>query len=206
MRARLKDALDSNLPQDVDREGVLVYLMGAYKAWHPEDFVSDDVDIDPEDLPSPFGPWDDDAGDYTEYEALAFMQSVRDKLRTGSKSVNAFIALDPDISTDEMDPATQSIEFAKAANVVALIVPRVGKNLGVGIETGSVLEADGVNDERVVFLYEDGVTSGMRQSLASRWGATVYEFEDRNEVDYHLRKFIVRTLHLEMSGKLDRLE
>lgn len=205
MRARLKDALDANLSQDVDREGVLVYLMGAYKAWHPEDFVSGGADLNPEDLPSPFGPWDDDAGDYTEEEALEFMQSVRDELRTGKKSVNAFIALDPGISTDDMDPATQSIEFANAANVTALIVPQVGKNLGVGIETGSVLEANDVDNERVVFLHEEGVTSAMRQSLASRWEATVYEFEDRDRLDYHLRKFVVRTLHREKRGDLDRL-
>lgn len=202
MRARLKDALDANLPQDVHREGVLVYLMGAYKAWHPEDFISGDADVDLEDLSTPFGPWDDDAGEYSEGEALDFVQNIRDELRTGEKSVNAFIALDPDISIDEMDPATQSIEFARAANVTALIVPRVGKNLGVGIETGSVLEATGVNSERVVFCYENGVTSAMRQSVARRWEATSYRFEDRDEIDYHLRKFITRTLHLEMDEQL----
>lgn len=204
MRARLKDALDTNLPQDVHREGVLVYLMGAYKTWHPEDFISDDADIDPEDLSTPFGPWDDDAGEYTETEALEFMESIRDELRAGGESVNAFIALDPDIPLDEMDAATQSIEFARAANVTALIVPRVGKNLGVGIETGSVLEAEDINPERVVFCYEDGVTSAMRQSVARRWEATTYEFEERDELDYHLRKFIIRTLLHEMSGDLEQ--
>lgn len=62
-----------------------------------------------------------------------------------------------------MDAASQTIAFARASNVVALVAPQVGKNLGVGIgiETGSVLEALGdEHQERVVFVHEEA--SAMR--------------------------------------------
>jgi hypothetical protein len=60
----------------------------------------------------------------------------RDQLRI-DPVVNAFLALDAGIDLDEMDAATQSIEFARTSDAVAFIAPKVGKNLGVGIETGS---------------------------------------------------------------------
>ncbi|MBV0926242.1 hypothetical protein KTS45_18705 [Halomicroarcula limicola] len=70
---------------------------------------------------------------------LDLLLYARDRLRT-DPAVNA-LALDIDISLKEMDAATQSIEFALASNAVIYIVPRIGNNLGVNIETGSVLEA-----------------------------------------------------------------
>ncbi|WP_049996138.1 DUF7509 family protein [Halococcus sediminicola] len=82
--------------------------------------------------------------------------------------VNAFLALDTDIDLDEMDAATQSIEFARASNAVAFIAPNVGKNFGVGIETGSVLEDIFREQERYRVVRRhisvvNGSSSSMRQ-------------------------------------------
>lgn len=42
--------------------------------------------------------------------------------------------------------------------MIAFIAPAVGKNLGVGIETGSVLEGLPEDDqERIVFVHEENV-------------------------------------------------
>lgn len=54
--------------------------------------------------------------------------------------MNAFLAIDADISLEELDATTQSIEFALASNAIIYVVPKVGDNLGVGIEVGSILE------------------------------------------------------------------
>lgn len=202
MRARLRDALDERVPNTVRRPEFLVYVMGAYKAWTPEDFIDEEADVDTDSLGGPFAPWDDRKGDYTEKEALEFMMDIRDGLRTGDESVNAFLAIDPDIPLDEMDAATQSIEFAKAANVTALVVPAVGKNFGVGVETGSVLENNDTNLDRIVFLHED-IPSQMRKSVSRRWDSAVYAFEDQEELQYHLRKFIRRTMGQEHSDDYD---
>jgi hypothetical protein len=68
-----------------------------------------------------------------------------------------------------MDAATQSLAFAEASDVVALIAPQVGENLGVGIETGSVLEAlDRCDRERLVFVHEEGVKSATIGALSRR--------------------------------------
>jgi hypothetical protein len=61
---------------------------------------------------------------------LDLLLYARDRLRT-DPGVNAFLAIDIDIPLEELDAATQSIEFALASNAVVYIVPRVGDNLGV---------------------------------------------------------------------------
>jgi hypothetical protein len=197
MRDRLKNALGSAFDdQPVSHSEFLVYLMGAYKAWTPDDFVAEDAEVDPEDLGGPFAPWDEGSGDYTEEDAKVFMQDVRDKLRREA-GVNAFLAVDPAIPTDEMNAAKQSIEFAKCANLTAFVIPFVGKNIGVGIEVGSVLQGQAVDQERIVFLHESGVSSAMIRGLSREWDVAVYSFEDTDELVYHLRQFIVRTIQRE---------
>ena len=67
--------------------------------------------------------------------------------------MNAFLALDVDIDTDDVDAVTQSIEYARCSNATAFIVPFLGHNFGVGEEAGSILEnlAD-THGERLIFV------------------------------------------------------
>jgi hypothetical protein len=83
-------------------------------------------------------------GPYEEYgedEKVAFDQllQVRDELRV-EPGVNACLAIDANVPLEEMDAATQSIEFTRASNVVAFVAPHGGQNRGVGIEVGTILE------------------------------------------------------------------
>ena len=55
---------------------------------------------------------------------------------TGQQCVDAADAL-----KIAMDAASQSIAFARSSNAIVFVAPRVGDNLGHGIEVGSVLEA-----------------------------------------------------------------
>jgi hypothetical protein len=136
--------------------------------------------------------------------------------------VNAFLAIDIDIPLEEMDAGTQSIEFALASNAIVYIVPKIGANLGVGIETGSVLEAlyrertadDGADSdtpagsqhERVVFVHEDGVRSAMIAAVTDRWDARVYSYSDREDLVRQVRLFIRDLARREQRGDLPTLD
>lgn len=204
----------------------LVYLMGPYKAFELADLVdptteqdltteqahpatdadgyadADDHAFDLEGLPPSVAAWDEATTDYSAADVLAMLERVRDQLRTEA-GLNAFLAIDVDVDLAEMDAASQSIAFARASNVVALVAPQVGKNLGVGIETGAVLEAlDGTEQERVVFVHEEGVRSAMIAALSRRWEATVYSYADEDELVKRLRQFAVDVMHREQAGDL----
>ncbi len=195
MREHLLDTLGP-----VHYADFLVYLMGPYKAFTVADLVADaDETVDPTSVG--FGQWDEDNGDYTEDEAFELLASVRDSLR--DYGLNAFLAVDAEVDLDDQDAASQSIGFARASNVVALVAPHVGRNLGVGIETGAVLEALGDEDqERVVFVHESTVSSAMIRSLSRRWEATVYAYETEAELVACLRQFAVDVMHREQFGDL----
>lgn len=196
----MREHLLETLPA-VDYAGFLVYLMGPYKAYTIDDFVDDPepVGVDPDAVG--LGTWEEGSSAYDEDETLDLLTAVRDDLR--EHDLNAFLAIDVGIELDEMDAASQSIAFARASNVVALIAPEVGKNLGVGIETGAVLEAlTGADQERVVFLHERNVSSAMIRSLSRRWEATVYAWSDREELVRKLREFAVDVMHRELYGEL----
>lgn len=184
----------------------LVYLMGPYKAFALADMLDEQSDETAESLPVDFGSWDERAGEYSEADVKALLERVRTELRD-TAGLNAFLAVDADVDLEEMDAATQTIEFARASNVVAFVAPRVGKNLGVGIEVGSVLEALGDADhERVVFVHEEGVRSAMIGSLSRRWDATVYSYSDETELVKRLRTFSIEVMNRESYGNLETLD
>lgn len=141
MRQRIVDNLSRNindseaLPQ-VHREQFLVYLMGPYRTFDVDALFPEEKNVETA-VPS-FATWNDSAGEYSEDEVLKLLQETRDCLR--DREFNAFLAIDVGVSLDEMDAATQSIEFARASNAVIFVAPEVGDNLGVGVELGSVLE------------------------------------------------------------------
>lgn len=199
----------------------LVYLMGPYKTFDVAALLDAADSDDPEALESipesvDFGSLVGADVDLEQQEAvLDLLLYARDRLRT-DPGVNAFLAIDVDIPLEEMDAATQSIEFALASNAVVYIVPRIGDNLGVGIETGSVLEAifrdDGEagpetnHQERVLFIHESGVRSAMIAAVQERWEARVYPYEDREDLVEQLRLFVRDLARRELQGDLPRLE
>lgn len=136
-------------------------------------------------------------------EMFDFLETVRDDLRR--EDYNAFLATDPEIPLDEMDAGTQSLEFARASNVVLFIVPNHGKNLGVGIEVGAVLEDMSERQrERVLFLHEKGMSSAMIGSIGDRWDATVRTYEDESGLLDETRLFIRDVMRKEGNGELER--
>lgn len=161
----------------VPRRRFLVYLMGPYEEYGADEKV-----------------------------ALDRLLHVRDELRT-EPGVNAFLAIDANVPLEEMDAATQSVEFARASNVVAFVASHGGQNLGVGIEVGSLLErlsdAEAVEaDERIVFAHEKSVRSAMIESLSRRWNVTVYSYSDTADLVSRIRAFVSNVVSRELSGKL----
>ncbi|EMA50227.1 DUF7509 family protein [Halococcus thailandensis] len=141
------------------------------------------------------------AHDIENEAAFAFLERVRDGLR--SEGFNAFLATDVGIELDEMDAGTQSLEFARASNAVIFVVRNDGRNLGVGIETGAVLEdmSDRAR-ERVLFLHEAGVQSAMIAAVADRWDATVRTFDAEDDLYNEARLFIRDVMRRETSDEL----
>lgn len=200
----------------------LVYLMGPYKAFDIGPVLNAldsaealDLNRIPENLD--FGAL---VGTDIEHQeaVLDLLLYVRDRLRT-DPGVNAFLAIDIDISLAEMDAATQSIEFATASNAVIYVIPQIGDNLGVGIEVGAVLEAlyrqreEGDeqaavidHQERVLFIHESGVRSAMIAALQDRWDARVYSYTDRDDLVEQVRLFIRDVARREHIGDLVNLD
>lgn len=184
---------------DVRYDEFLVYIMGPYKAFDLTDLVDD-----PDEIPASFRDWNHDAGEYTHDEVVGLLRRVQGSLRT-DPGVNAFLAVDVDVPLDEVDAATQSIEFARASNAVVFVVPLVGKNLGVGSGVGSVLDdLDEGDRQRVTFVHESGVRSAMIQSVSRRWDAAVRSYEDERELEAAIRQFVVDVMHREVVGELPR--
>jgi len=200
-------------------ERLLVYLMGPYSAFDvgtvlQETETPEDV-IDLQALPEAvdFGALvGTDEGGEGEEATLDLLLDVRDALRT-DPGVNAFLAIDVDVPLEEMDAATQSIEFALASNAVVYVVPKVGDNLGVGIETGAVLEAIFQREadptdhrDRVVFVHEEGVTSAMIAAVLDRWDARVYDYTDHDDLVRQVRLFVRDIVRREQVGDLSKLD
>ena len=196
MRQRVLDALDP-----VTYRRFLVYIMGPYKPFDLDVMLPDDVNADEIVVPWAIN-WDDAEGDYPESDVLALLKRVRNRLRDDA-GFNAYLAIDIGIDLDEMNAATQSIKFARASNAIVFVAPRVGDNLGLGIEAGSVLEALNEDDrERVVFVHEEGVRSAMIAGLSQRWDATVYSYSDEGDLLRQLRTFAVDIMNREKVGEL----
>ena len=222
MRERIIDNLlraagDSDALTPVQREQFLVYLMGPYRTFDVDALLPSDADVET-DVPS-FVTWDEHSGAYAEEEVLRLLQETRDCLR--DRGFNAFLAIDVGISLDEMDAATQSIDFARASNATIFIAPQVGKNLGVGIEIGSVLEdvlstggmqgpaADATppaRTRRIMVATEPSVRSAMLGAVHARWDASVRAFSDAADCCRLCAQFCTHILNEELYGSLNRLD
>lgn len=220
MRQRIIDRLprnvgDSDALSPVRRERFLVYVMGPYRTFDPESLLPDDVDSASETLPS-FATWNETTGEYAEDDVLRLLQETRDCLR--DRGFNAFLAIDVGIDLEEVDAATQSIEFARASNAVVFVAPSVGDNLGVGIEIGSVLgdllggfDGDPAEVEsptradRFMVATEPNVRSAMLGAVQQRWDGSVRTFEDADDLCRLCAQFCTHVQNKELYGDLDRL-
>ena len=212
MRERISETLG-----DLAHSEFLVYLMGPYKAFDVAETIrlaeeNDMTTTIPESVD--FGSLVGSDVDLDQDEAvLDLLLDVRDRLRT-NPGVNAFLAIDVDIPLEEMDAGTQSIEFALASNAIIYLVPKIGDNLGVGIEAGSVLEAiyregrtsgektSNSYSERVAFVHESGVRSAMIAAVQERWDARVYSYTDRDDLLRQIRLFVRDLARREQRGEL----
>jgi hypothetical protein len=184
----------------------LFYLMGPYKSFNLNYVLSEEErrEIDVEDLPGPFRRLFQNKGDIDSAQAL--LRRIQGELRV-RPGVNAFLALDIDVDTDDIDAATQSIEYTRCSNATAFVLPFLGHNFGVGEEAGSILEAlSETHGDRLVFIHEDNVTSAMIRSAQVRWDLRVETYETETELVDKLRFFAGGIMQRERRGKLDQLD
>jgi hypothetical protein len=183
----------------------LFYLMGPYKSFNLEYVLSEEErrEIDIEDLPGPLRKLFRNEDAIT--DAQAFLRRVQGQLRE-DPGVNAFLALDVDVDTDEVDAVTRSIEYARCSNATAFVVPCLGHNFGVGEEAGSILErvAD-THGERLVFVHEADVTSAMIRSAHTRWDLRIATYDTEDELVGLLRRFAGEIMHRERRGDLTEM-
>lgn len=132
------------------------------------------------------------------------LENLRNELR--SEGYNAFLATDPDIPLKEMDAGTQSLEFARASNVVLFVVPDDGKNLGVGIEVGAVLEdVSERRRQRILFLHEEGMRSAMIGAIGDRWNVMRRTFEGDEDLFDESLLFVRDVMRKEVYGNLSKI-
>lgn len=199
MRRRLIDELEDSpyLDTSVSKPQFLVYLMGPYKSYPPYPSPPDhDVANAATERPTLNEINDrieaDDSFSPDVDDALALLLYLRDDLRE-DVGMNAFIATDPQIDTDEIDAGTQSLAFTCAANAIIFVTPAMGDNLGVGIETGAICESIPPSKllNQVLFTEEREVDSEMITAVSDRWSVTTDDFDDYEElvqaVKAHLR-------------------
>lgn len=145
------------------------------------------------------GPYE--AHDAPDEDVFGFLERVRDGLR--ERGFNAFLATDADVPTSQVDAGTRTVAFARASNAIVFVVPFEGRNLGVGIEAGAVLEsARDRARHRVLFLHDVGVESAMIASVGERWDAAVRTFEDEGEAVDEARLFVRDVMRRETTGDL----
>jgi len=181
----------------------LFYLMGPYKSFNLNYVLSEKErqEIDVEDLPGPLRQLFQSKEEIDAAQAL--LRRVQGALRV-KPGVNAFLALDVDVDTDNVDAATQSIKYTRCSNATAFILPFLGHNFGVGEEAGSILEAlSETHSDRFIFVHENDVTSAMIRSAQVRWDLRVETYATESELISKLRLFAGGIMHQERRGDLE---
>jgi len=188
---------------NVKYDRFLFYLMGPYKSFNLTYVLTEEErqQITVDTLPGPLRRLFQNKDKIDEAQAL--LRRVQGDLRV-DPGINAFLALDVSLDTNEVDAITQSIEYARCSNATAFVVPYLGHNFGVGEEAGSVLEtlAD-THGERV---HEDNVTSAMIRSARVRWDLRIQTYETDAELLNTLHQFAAEVMHRERRGDLEPLD
>lgn len=190
MRGRVLESLQNEL-ESVEYGGFMVYLMGPYKSHSPYRLDTEDEDNeeenDSEDLEILMSLDETLEKD----RAWQLLERIREELRE-EVGVNAFLATDAGIDAETMDYASQSLLFSEVSNAVIFVTPALGKNLGVGVETGSVLEYLPENDirHRTLFIHEESVTSGMIDAVSARWEPAVDDYSGIGELVERIKTHI----------------
>jgi hypothetical protein len=184
----------------------LFYLMGPYKSFNLNYVLSEEErrEIEIDELPGPLRRLFRNKDDINEAQAL--LRRVQGALRADPE-VNAFLALDIDVDTDEIDAMTQSLEYTRCSNATAFVLPFLGHSFGVGEETGSILEtlAD-THGERMIFVHEADVTSAMIRAANVRWDLRIETYETEPDLVATLRQFAGEVMHRERRGDLELLD
>lgn len=188
---------------DVSYDRFLLYLMGPYKSFNLNYVLTDEerAEVDVESLPGPLRKLfqNEDSID----EAKALLRRLQGNLRA-DPGVNAFLAVDVNVDTDDVDAVTQSIEFSSCANATVFVLPFLGHNFGVGEEAGSILEnLAKTHGDRIVFVHEANVTSEMIRSARTRWDLRIETYETETELVDTVRRFVVTTMNRERFGDLE---
>ena len=191
---------------EVTYDRFLFYIMGPYKSFNLNYVLSEEErrSVDVEELPGPLRRLfqNEDAID----EAQALLRRVQGVLRA-DPGINAFLAIDVNVDTEDVNAVTQSIEFTECSNAAAFVLPFLGHNFGVGEEVGSILEAlSDTHGERLLFVHENDVTSAMIRSANARWELRVETYETEAELVDRLRLFTGEIMHRERRGDLPQLE
>lgn len=190
----------------VSYDRFLLYLMGPYKSFNLNYVLTDEerAGVDAESLPGPLRKLFQNEEEIDEAKAL--LRRVQGDLRA-NPGVNAFLAVDVDVDTDEVDAVTQSIEYSRCANATVFVLPFLGHNFGVGEEAGSILEnLAETHGDRIVFVREANVTSEMIRSARTRWDLRIETYETENELIETVRRFVVTTMNRERFGDLEYLD
>ncbi|MFU8866478.1 hypothetical protein [Natronococcus sp.] len=203
MTERITRDLITDRLGDVKYDRFLFYLMGPYKSFNLNYVLSEEErrEIDVDDLPGPLRKLFRNRSDINEAQAL--LRRIQGELRT-EPGVNAFLALDVNVDTEEVDAVTQSIEYTRCSNATAFVVPFLGHNFGVGEEAGSVLATLAeTRGDRLVFVHENDVTSAMIRSANARWDLRIETYETETELVDTLRRFAGEIMHRERRGDLE---
>lgn len=204
MTERITRDLIADRLGSVKYDRFLFYLMGPYKSFNLNYVLSEEErrEIAVDDLPGPLRKLFRNKDDVNEAQAL--LRRIQGELRT-DPGVNAFLALDVDVDTEDVDAVTQSIEYTRCSNATVFVVPFLGHNFGVGEEAGSILEnLAETHGDRLVFIHEDDVTSAMIRSAKVRWDLRIETYETEMELIDTLRRFAGEIMQRERRGNLDR--
>ena len=194
----------------------LVCVMGPYTPFRPDYYLRGDLTIDEADLD--MGAFGD-----AETELQDELRDIVEWLRTEVGS-NAFLAVDPDIPTEEFPEETdaermnvigQSKAYAEASNAVVFILPKAGVRDGVDIEVGAVLSGfdrghgEGVpqkSPQRFHVFREHGVSSATLDAVPYEYEVALSEYGTRSELHDQLKRFLVGVLRSERRGDLSSVD
>lgn len=211
----IREVLLERLPEAAHTE-FLVYVMGPYTTVRLDYYLREDVEIDEDAVD--LGAFGD-----AEKELKDELEEITGWLRT-ELGVNAFLAVDPEIPTEEfpeetdeerMNVISQSKAYAEASNAVMFILPKGGVRNGVDIEIGAVLSGFNLGHgegellkppQRFHVFREHSVASATIEAIPHEYEVALTEYGTRSELQDQIARFIAGVLRTEQRGDLRPVE